>query len=68
MITITKTPAGYTCTATPPEAQTSWSTDTPEAVERIINELRDRGAHQSDIGDAFYLADPDWLEELKRQK
>ena len=26
----------------------------------LIDELTKRGAHQTDIGDALYAADPDW--------
>jgi hypothetical protein len=26
--------------------------------------LREHGCHQTDIGDAFYEADPDWLDHL----
>jgi hypothetical protein len=33
----------------------------PMSVDRIIKKLLGRGAHQTDIGDAFYAADPDWL-------
>jgi hypothetical protein len=39
----------------------AWSTPEPMGVDRIIEELLSRGAHQTDIGDAFYAADPDWL-------
>lgn len=29
--------------------------------DEIVKELRSRGAHTTDISDAFYEADPDWL-------
>jgi hypothetical protein len=31
------------------------------ASEQLIEELGGRGCHQTDIGDAFYEADPEWL-------
>jgi hypothetical protein len=33
----------------------------PLAQEALIQALRARGCHQTDIGDAFYDADPEWL-------
>lgn len=38
-----------------------WATDRPMSVDALIQELLARGFHQTDIGDAFYDADPDWL-------
>ena len=51
----------YTATCTPPGVVSEWSTITPLTSDRLIEELLHRGAHQTDIGDAFYAADPDWL-------
>jgi hypothetical protein len=34
----------------------------PLAKATVIEVLRAHGWHQQDIGDAFYEADPDWLE------
>jgi len=30
------------------------------AADTVVAALRDRGCHQTDIGDAFYEADPEW--------
>jgi hypothetical protein len=38
-----------------------WSTPQPMSADELIEELLRRGAHQTDIGDAFYTADPNWL-------
>jgi hypothetical protein len=32
------------------------------SAEELVGELRSRGCHQTDIGDAFYDADPQWLD------
>ena len=44
-----------------PAVKEPWSTPEPMSVDQIISELPNRGAHQTDIGDAFYAADPDWM-------
>jgi hypothetical protein len=44
-----------------PAVREPWSTLEPMSVDQIIKELLDRGAHQTDIGDAFKAADPDWM-------
>jgi hypothetical protein len=60
-----KTPNGlYEVTATPPHIQTPWSTTEPISVSRLIDELRIRGCHQQDIGDAMYEQDKNWMEKL----
>jgi hypothetical protein len=41
--------------------QDEWSTPQPMSSDQLIEELLKRGAHQTDIGDAFYTADPSWL-------
>jgi len=38
-----------------------WATPVPMSCDELIRELLARGFHQTDIGDAFYAADPDWL-------
>lgn len=40
-----------------------WVTPVPLDRAALIDALRSRGCHQTDIGDAFYEADPDWLTE-----
>jgi hypothetical protein len=44
-----------------PAVKTEWSTPEPMGAHQLIEELLKRGAHQTDIGDAFYAANPDWL-------
>jgi hypothetical protein len=38
---------------------TPWATPEPMSRQGVITALRDRGCHQTDIGDAFYAADPE---------
>ena len=53
----------YEATVTPPHGGgVPWSTDSPMTRQDLIAALRGRGCHQTDIGDAFYEADPDWLQ------
>jgi hypothetical protein len=60
-----KTPNGlYEATASPPHTKTPWSTTKPIAVRRLIEELKARGCHQQDIGDAIYEQDQNWMEKL----
>ncbi len=42
-----------------PAVKEPWSTPEPMSIDQIISELLNRGAHQTDIGDAFKAADPD---------
>ncbi len=44
-----------------PAVKAEWSTPEPMGIDQVIEELLKRGAHQTDIGDAFYAADPTWL-------
>jgi hypothetical protein len=50
--------------ATPPHVKVEWSTSTPIPARQLIEELRARGCHQRDIGDAMYEQDPRWIEKL----
>ena len=61
MIEITKVSGGYLAHATPPNIKGEWQTDGPMPAKDIIAMLLGRGAHQTDIGDALYAADPNWL-------
>ena len=58
----------YEATATPPHVVTPWSTLDPVDGDKLEEELLARGAHQIDIGDALYEADPTWLEDLQRRR
>ncbi len=48
-----------------PAITSEWSTSEPMGRDQLIQELLKRGEHQSDIGAAFYRADPDWLTKLR---
>jgi len=62
-ITIRKVDAGYLAIVTPPHGHGSnWKTASPTTSEQLIQELLSLGCHQTDIGDAFYEADPQWLD------
>jgi hypothetical protein len=39
----------------------AWRTEYALGRSELIDVLRSRGCHQTDIGDAFYDADPEWL-------
>lgn len=45
---------------TPPHGSGAWSTPEPMSVEDLTARLFDHGCHPTDIGDAFFQADPDW--------
>ena len=63
-IRITKVDRGYVAEVTPPHGGGAWwSSDDPRSADDLIELLRDRGCHPTDIGDAFYQADPSWLDE-----
>lgn len=62
MIKIEKVEGGYVARATPPHVQQQyWSSTAPLSVDELIKVMRDLGMHTTDISDAFYEADPDWL-------
>ncbi|MGP8120227.1 MAG: hypothetical protein ACLP8B_06820 [Xanthobacteraceae bacterium] len=61
MITIEKMPGGYKVHATPPHVRSEWKSETPLSIREICDKLLALSAHQTDIGDAFYLADPNWI-------
>ena len=44
-----------------PAVKEPWSTPEPMSIDQIFSEPLNRGAHQTDIGDAFKAADPDWM-------
>lgn len=61
-IVIRKSGNLYAAEVTPPHGGgVPWTTDEPLDRESLIAALRVRGCHQTDIGDAFYEADPEWL-------
>jgi hypothetical protein len=62
VIQVAKVPKGYIAHATPPHVKTEWRSTKPLLAKALIAVLVERGAHQTDIGDALYAADPDWLQ------
>jgi hypothetical protein len=64
-LNVSKTESGlYEAIATPPHVKDAWSTKEPISAQQLIHELRARGCHQQDIGDALYEQDPKWVEKL----
>jgi hypothetical protein len=61
LIAIEKVDGGYRAKATPPHVHHAWETEQPLSVNQITAKLSVLGAHQTDIGDAFYRADPNWI-------
>ncbi len=56
----------YTATVTPPHGNGKlWSSPEPMTASKLIDVLRELGAHTTDITDALYEADPFWLNRLK---
>jgi hypothetical protein len=61
-IVISRHGTKYEAEVTPPHGGgVQWSTGEPMTRGVLIDALRARGCHQTDIGDAFYEADPEWL-------
>jgi hypothetical protein len=55
----------YTGEVTPPHGGgRRWTTDHAVTGRELVELLKERGCHQTDIGDAFYEADRDWLSHL----
>ncbi len=51
----------HTAEVTPPHGGgTHWTSPEPLTVDALIDALHRRGCHQTDIGDAFNEADPEW--------
>jgi len=51
----------YSVVVRPPHGSESWQSSEPLSRADLIEKLRGLGCHTTDIGDAFYAADPDWL-------
>ena len=59
---------GYWAEITPPHIrERRWESLAGISRDALIKQLSAIGCHQTDIGDAFYEADPDWLRG-KRQE
>jgi len=63
-ILIKSTELGYEAVATPPHVGAPWQTSAPSSARALIAALLERGCHQTDIGDAFYSANPNWLSDM----
>ena len=52
----------YTAAVSPPHgAGVPWTSPEPMTMDSLIDALTGQGCHQTDIGDAFYDTDPEWL-------
>jgi hypothetical protein len=61
-IKIQKVDELYTAEMTSPaDEHARWSAPRPVARDELIATLRRLGCHQTDIADAFYDVDPEWL-------
>ena len=61
-ITIKKVGDRYSAEVTTPHGRgVPWRSAAPMERDALVAELVSLGCHQTDIGDAFYEADPDWL-------
>lgn len=62
-IVIHKLDNGYAADVTPPHGQgRAWSSPHPMSRDELVAALRRIGCYQTDIGDAFFEADPRWLD------
>ena len=43
--------------------ETHWRTPEPLPANELVKELLDPGCHTTDIGDAFFAAYPDWIDD-----
>ena len=57
----------YSATVSPPHSGLRPSSILhPVAAAELIDRLQQLGCHQTDIGDAFYAANPKWLDDVRR--
>lgn len=55
---------GYIARVTPPHGREEWASPQPMSAEQSDRVLHDLGCHPTDVGDAFYEADPScWLNQ-----
>lgn len=64
-IEIERVDGGYIARAHRTVDGAEWSTSEPMTVNALVAALFKMGFHQQDIGDAFYQADPDWVEHAE---
>jgi hypothetical protein len=58
---------GYVAAVTPPHGTSRWESGAPTTGRELVDALLNLGCHQTDIADAFYEIDPDWIEHLDRR-
>ena len=54
----------YAAEVSLPHGSRPWSSPEPLTVDELVEALRSLGCHTTDIADAFYAADPHWLEKV----
>ena len=65
-ILISRATGGYLAEVTPPHGRgVPWTSPEPLDVPELVHELLRHGCHQTDIGDAFYDADENWLSDAE---
>jgi hypothetical protein len=65
-ITISRVGDLYSAIVTPPHGRgATWRTEEPFRAADLVRELEALGCHQTDIGDAFFEADPNWLSDQR---
>lgn len=55
----------YEAEISPPESKIPWKTPRALPLRTLIDELKRRGCHQTDVTDVLYELDPGWLAKLK---
>ena len=60
-ISIQRVRDGYEAQVLPQHGTVPWATEQPMTRLQLIAKLRELDCHETDIGDAFYEADPGWL-------
>jgi len=48
-----------------PNVKAEWTTTMPLTARNLVRELLARGCHSTDIGDAMYEQDPEWIEKSR---
>lgn len=67
-IVVKQSDAGYEAFVTPLHTTgPAWQSSQPMFVRELVAALIARGCHQTDVGDAFYAANPKWLADMSVQ-
>jgi hypothetical protein len=67
-IVIKKSGSACEAVATPPHITgPAWQSSQPMPARELMAALLERGCHQTDVGDARYAANPNWLAEMRAQ-